>query len=147
MPGGIHHEVRLHADRPFPPEDRLERASGQVRACIDRAFQGHAEPLRRGVQRFLCSVEAQRKSIRQALAAKLAEPIGPLDGAHVVLDQRHLEQLLDPLQPILADEGRAGEWHEVFLEDRFHLILDNLQVHHSKPVKAWLAQHKQEIEV
>lgn len=27
------------------------------------------------------------------------------------------------------------------------LILDNLRVHHAKPVKAWLAEHKEEIEV
>ena len=28
-----------------------------------------------------------------------------------------------------------------------YLILRNLQVHHSKPVKAWLAEHKNQIEV
>lgn len=28
-----------------------------------------------------------------------------------------------------------------------YLILENLRVHHSKPVKAWLAEHKREIEV
>lgn len=27
------------------------------------------------------------------------------------------------------------------------LILDNLRVHHAKPVKAWLAEHEQQIEV
>jgi transposase len=27
------------------------------------------------------------------------------------------------------------------------LILDNLRVHHSKPVKAWLAEHQAQIEV
>jgi hypothetical protein len=30
---------------------------------------------------------------------------------------------------------------------KIYLILDNLRVHHSKPVKAWLADHKHEIEV
>lgn len=30
---------------------------------------------------------------------------------------------------------------------KVYLILDNLRVHHSKPVKAWLAEHKHEIEV
>lgn len=30
---------------------------------------------------------------------------------------------------------------------KVYLILDNLRVHHSKPVKAWLAEHKREIEV
>jgi transposase len=36
------------------------------------------------------------------------------------------------------------------LKDRdrkIYLILDNLRVHHSKPVKAWLAEHRHEIEV
>jgi transposase len=28
-----------------------------------------------------------------------------------------------------------------------YLILDNLKVHHSKPVKKWLAEHRDEIEV
>jgi transposase len=32
-------------------------------------------------------------------------------------------------------------------EKKVFLILDNLRVHHSKPVKAWLAQHQDEIEV
>ena len=32
-------------------------------------------------------------------------------------------------------------------ERKVYLILDNLRVHHSKPVKAWLAEHKDEIEV
>ncbi len=32
-------------------------------------------------------------------------------------------------------------------ERKVYLILDNLRVHHSKPVKAWLAKHEQEIEV
>jgi transposase len=30
---------------------------------------------------------------------------------------------------------------------KIFLILDNLRVHHSKPVKAWLAQHSEQIEV
>lgn len=30
---------------------------------------------------------------------------------------------------------------------KVYLILDNLRVHHSKPVKVWLAQHKSEMEV
>jgi len=30
---------------------------------------------------------------------------------------------------------------------KVYLILDNLRVHHSKPVKAWLAEHKEQIEV
>ena len=40
------------------------------------------------------------------------------------------------LQRLVKDAGR-----KVFL------ILDNLRVHHSKPVKAWLAEHRDQIEV
>ena len=32
-------------------------------------------------------------------------------------------------------------------DQKIFLILDNLRVHHSKPVKAWLAQHQDQIEV
>ena len=32
-------------------------------------------------------------------------------------------------------------------DKKIFLILDNLRVHHSKPVKAWLAEHKNQIEV
>ena len=44
--------------------------------------------------------------------------------------------LIDFLRRLVKDAGR-----------KIYLILDNLRVHHSKPVKAWLAEHKREIEV
>ena len=44
--------------------------------------------------------------------------------------------LIDFLRRLVKDAGR-----------KVYLILDNLRVHHSKPVKAWLAEHKHEIEV
>ena len=44
--------------------------------------------------------------------------------------------LIDFLRRLVKDAGR-----------KIYLILDNLRVHHSKPVKAWLAEHKSEIEV
>lgn len=44
--------------------------------------------------------------------------------------------LIDFLRRLIKDAGR-----------KIYLILDNLRVHHSKPVKAWLAEHKHEIEV
>ena len=44
--------------------------------------------------------------------------------------------LIDVLRRLIKDAGR-----------KVYLILDNLRVHHSKPVKAWLAEHKHEIEV
>jgi transposase len=44
--------------------------------------------------------------------------------------------LIDFMKRLIRDAGR-----------KVYLILDNLRVHHSKPVKAWLAQHKHEIEV
>jgi transposase len=49
------------------------------------------------------------------------------------------ERLIEFLQA-LAQQGRQ-DGKKVFL------ILDNLGVHHCKPVKAWLAEHKDEIEV
>jgi len=44
--------------------------------------------------------------------------------------------LIDFLRRLIKDAGR-----------KVYLILDNLRVHHSKPVKAWLAEHEHEIEV
>ncbi len=46
------------------------------------------------------------------------------------------EKLIEFLASLITDAGR-----KVFL------ILDNLGVHHCKPVKAWLAQRRQQIEV
>jgi len=44
--------------------------------------------------------------------------------------------LIDFMKRLVKDAGR-----------KVYLILDNLRVHHSKRVKAWLAEHKSEIEV
>jgi transposase len=49
------------------------------------------------------------------------------------------EKLIEFLEALVADGQRAGK--KVFL------ILDNLGVHHCKPVKAWLAERKDQIEV
>jgi thymidine kinase len=46
------------------------------------------------------------------------------------------DKLIEFLERLIKDAGR-----KVFL------ILDNLRVHHSKPVKAWLAEHQKQIEV
>jgi len=44
--------------------------------------------------------------------------------------------LIDFLRRLIKNAGR-----------KIYLILDNLRVHHSKPMKKWLAEHKHEIEV
>jgi transposase len=44
--------------------------------------------------------------------------------------------LIDFMRRLVRDASR-----------KIYLILDNLRVHHSKPVKAWLARHKTGIEV
>jgi transposase len=44
--------------------------------------------------------------------------------------------LIDFLRRLIKGQGR-----------KLFLILDNLRVHHAKPVKAWLAAHKERIEV
>ncbi|MCS6764624.1 MAG: IS630 family transposase [Candidatus Protistobacter heckmanni] len=49
------------------------------------------------------------------------------------------EKLIEFFEALVADGKRAGK--KVFL------ILDNLGVHHCKPVKAWLAEHQADIEV
>ena len=49
------------------------------------------------------------------------------------------ERLIEFLQALVRDGRKAGK--KVFL------ILDNLGVHHCKPVKAWLAEHTRHIEV
>ncbi|MCS6763682.1 MAG: IS630 family transposase [Candidatus Protistobacter heckmanni] len=49
------------------------------------------------------------------------------------------EKLIELFEVLVADGKRAGK--KVFL------ILDNLGVHHCKPVKAWLAEHQADIEV
>lgn len=46
------------------------------------------------------------------------------------------DKLIEFLQALIQDAGK-----KVFL------ILDNLRVHHSKPVKAWVAEHKDKIEL
>lgn len=45
---------------------------------------------------------------------------------------------------------RLIEFMELLVKDaerKVFLVLDNLRVHHSKPVKKWLAKHREEIEV
>jgi transposase len=44
--------------------------------------------------------------------------------------------LIDFMKRLVRDAGR-----------KVYLILDNLRVHHSKPVQAWLAEHRHSIEV
>lgn len=47
------------------------------------------------------------------------------------------------------DSERLIEFLELLIKDakkKVFLILDNLRVHHSKPVKAWLEKHKEKIE-
>ena len=54
----------------------------------------------------------------------------------IVDDAFNSDKLIEFLQALIKDASK-----KVFL------ILDNLRVHHSKPVKAWLALHKAQIEV
>lgn len=55
----------------------------------------------------------------------------------MIIDEAfNADKLIEFMQSLIKDAGR-----KVFL------ILDNLRVHHSKPVKAWLADHAEQIEV
>lgn len=54
----------------------------------------------------------------------------------IIDDAFNSDKLIEFLESLIKDAGK-----KVFL------ILDNLRVHHSKPVKAWLAQHTEQMEV
>ena len=54
----------------------------------------------------------------------------------IVEDAFNSDKLIEFLEALIQDAPK-----KVFL------ILDNLRVHHSKPVKAWLAEHQEQIEV
>jgi transposase len=55
----------------------------------------------------------------------------------MIIDEAfNADRLIEFMQALVRDAGR-----KVFL------ILDNLRVHHSKPVKAWAAKHKKKIEL
>ena len=48
------------------------------------------------------------------------------------------------------NSDRLIEFPGLLIKDagrKIFLILDNLRVHHSKPVKAWIEEHKEKIEV
>lgn len=57
----------------------------------------------------------------------------------IVEDAFNAQKLIEFLQALVTEGQRSGK--KVFL------ILDNLRVHHSKLVKAWLAERKEQIEV
>ena len=54
----------------------------------------------------------------------------------IVDDAFNSDKLIEFLAALVKDADK-----------KIFLILDNLRVHHSKPVKAWLAEHKNQIEV
>ena len=54
----------------------------------------------------------------------------------IVEDAFNSDKLIEFLEALIKDAGK-----------KIFLILDNLRVHHSKPVKAWLEEHKEKIEV
>lgn len=54
----------------------------------------------------------------------------------IVEDAFNSDKLIEFLQALVKDAPK-----------KIFLILDNLRVHHSKPVKAWLEEHKEKIEV
>ena len=54
----------------------------------------------------------------------------------IVEDAFNSDKLIEFLEALIKDAGK-----------KIFLILDNLRVHHSKPVKAWLEKHKEKIEV
>ena len=62
----------------------------------------------------------------------------------------HLQELYGrPKDQHAQTQNKFIEFLKALIKDadkKVFLILDNLRVHHSKPVKAWLAEHKEQIE-
>ena len=54
----------------------------------------------------------------------------------IVEDALNSDKLIEFLEALIKDSAK-----------KVYLILDNLRVHHSKPVKAWLAEHQNQIAV
>ena len=88
------------------------------------------------------------------------QPKGQTPVAYAVGGTRHKLSMISTvtnqgkMRWMIIDEAfnsdKLIEFLEALIKDapkKVFLILDNLRVHHSKPVKAWLAQHKQNIEV
>ncbi len=76
---------------------------------------------------------------RQAVAALIQDRYGiklAVRTMGLYLGRWGFTPQIDLLRQLVKDAGR-----------KIYLILDNLRVHHSKSVKAWLAEHKNEIEV
>lgn len=88
------------------------------------------------------------------------QPKGQTPVAYAVGGTRHKLSMISTVTNqgktrwMIIDEAfnsdKLIEFLEALIKDapkKVFLILDNLRVHHSKPVKAWLAQHKEQIEV
>jgi len=88
------------------------------------------------------------------------QPKGQTPVAYAVGGTRHKLSMISTVTNqgktrwMIIDEAfnseRLIEFLEALIQDapkKVFLILDNLRVHHSKPVKAWLAEHKARIEV
>jgi transposase len=75
--------------------------------------------------------------LRWSIPSCVAEDTNQGKTRWMIIDEAfNSDKLIELLENLIKDAGR-----KVFL------ILDNLRVHHSKPVKAWLAEHQQLIEV
>lgn len=53
----------------------------------------------------------------------------------IIDDAFNADRLIEFLEALIKDAGK-----------KIFLILDNLRVHHSKPVKAWVAERQDKIE-
>jgi transposase len=146
----------------FTPQKPIKRAYEQrpeaVKAWLDEHYPGIEEQAKAeggeihwGDETALVNTDVRGRSYAPAGETPVAYTVGNTrqklsmiatvtnrgKARWMIIDEAfNSDRLIEFMQALIQDAGK-----KVFL------ILDNLRVHHSKPVKAWLAERKEQIEV
>ncbi|MGC2166298.1 MAG: IS630 family transposase, partial [Gallionella sp.] len=76
-------------------------------------------------------------SLTPLILPLISDPLISIDLSWMIIDEAfNSDKLIEFLEALIKDA-----------EKKVFLILDNLRVHHSKPVKKWAGEHKDEIEL
>ncbi len=146
----------------FTPQKPIRRAYEQrpeaVRAWLDDTYPGIAQRARQegaeihwGDETALANTDVRGRGYA---------PKGQTPVAYTVGGQRHKLSMISTVTNqgktrwMIIDDAfnaeRFIEFLNALIKDvgrKVFLIVDNLRVHHAKPVKAWLEQHTEQIEV
>lgn len=132
------------------PEAVLAWLEGEYPAIEQRARQEGAE-IHWGDETALVNTDVRGRSFAPAGKTPVAKTVGGTRQKlsmiatvtnqgktrwMIIDDAFDADKLIEFLQALIKDAGK-----------KIFLILDNLRVHHSKIVKAWVAEHKQELEL